>query len=285
MIKFMHKQFNSLDAQQQLSRLPKQAMWILHITDTHLYADPKGELLGVNTLESMVSVLDTALKNLPQRPDLLLVTGDLVHDASEEGYRNFAQAVLSTGLPVYCIPGNHDNVTVLEQTLQPLGIQVSGYHEFDHWQLFCMDSTIPDKEGGRLRQQDLQQLTQTLEQNSKPALIIMHHQPSPVGSAWIDSMAIENENELMAAIKDHQQVKSILFGHVHQTVDTQSNNVRLLATPSTCIQFTPNRDNFHIDTRPPAYRVLALSADGNIDTCLLELEEHIASVDLTAAGY
>jgi Icc protein len=42
--------------------------------------------------------------------------------------------------------------------------------------------------------------------------------------------------------------------------------VRLMGTPSTCMQFTQNSDEFAVDTRPPAYRWLELEPDGGLET-------------------
>jgi 3',5'-cyclic-AMP phosphodiesterase len=42
----------------------------------------------------------------------------------------------------------------------------------------------------------------------------------------------------------------------------------MIATPSTCSQFKPLSDEFAVDSAPPAWRTLALHADGHIDTQL-----------------
>jgi len=48
--------------------------------------------------------------------------------------------------------------------------------------------------------------------------------------------------------------------------------VRLLATPSTGAQFQPLASAFAIDSRPPAYRLLKLCADGTLTTELVWVE-------------
>jgi Icc protein len=61
-------------------------------------------------------------------------------------------------------------------------------------------------------------------------------------------------------------VRGIVWGHVHQALEGERAGVRLLATPSTCAQFAPGLDDFAIDSRPPAYRMLELLPDGSIVT-------------------
>ncbi|MGA1383685.1 MAG: 3',5'-cyclic-AMP phosphodiesterase, partial [Steroidobacteraceae bacterium] len=49
-------------------------------------------------------------------------------------------------------------------------------------------------------------------------------------------------------------------------------SLKLMATPSTCVQFRPRVADFEIDERPPGYRVLTLHADGRIETTVGWLE-------------
>jgi Icc protein len=44
--------------------------------------------------------------------------------------------------------------------------------------------------------------------------------------------------------------------------------LRVIATPSTCSQFKPKSDDFAVDDAPPAWRTLALHADGSLETTL-----------------
>jgi Icc protein len=67
-------------------------------------------------------------------------------------------------------------------------------------------------------------------------------------------------------------VKGILWGHVHQSYDGQLGEIRLMGTPSTCVQFKPLVDDFELDTRPPGFRLLTLNADGQIETQVEWLE-------------
>jgi Icc protein len=106
-----------------------------------------------------------------------------------------------------------------------------------------------------------------------------------MGSRWLDTMAVDNAGEFLAVIDRHPQVRGILWGHVHQTFDRQRNGVRLMATPSTCIQFLPGSDDFALDTAAPGYRWLSLHPDGRIETGVERLEEIPGSLDLASAGY
>jgi len=69
------------------------------------------------------------------------------------------------------------------------------------------------------------------------------------------------------------QAKVVLAGHVHQAFDQQYGSFRVLATPSTCAQFTPGTATCVMDLRPPGYRWLSLLSDGSIRTEVMWLQD------------
>jgi Icc protein len=66
---------------------------------------------------------------------------------------------------------------------------------------------------------------------------------------------------------------------VHQSFDSRRHGVRLLATPSACLQFVPQSNEFCVDTRPPAYRRLTLHADGTLDTEVVWVDQVYGALD------
>lgn len=108
---------SSIDNQPTALRsVPERSLKVLQLTDSHLYADPSRCLLGINTLETFDQVLAQALHE-QGTPDLLLATGDLVHDASDTGYKRLLGRLKLTGIPTYCLPGNHDLPHKMRQVL------------------------------------------------------------------------------------------------------------------------------------------------------------------------
>jgi Icc protein len=255
---------------------------LLQLTDTHLYASPAGSLLGVNTLASFRQVVDAALERGPY--DLVLVTGDLVHDSSAEGYAHLIGEVGRFGVPVHCLAGNHDEAEAFARHLGRDGVSAPKRVAAGAWQIVLLDSTIPGEEGGHLGAAELDVVRGALE-DGRHLLVCMHHQPVPVGSAWIDTMAIDNGEELLDLVAGREQVRGLLWGHVHQEFDSRRGALRLMATPSTCIQFAAGQTDFAVDNRAPGFRVLELHADGGITTEVVRLEEIPAGLDIASAGY
>jgi Icc protein len=258
---------------------------IVQITDTHLYADTEGCLLGLNTQTSFEHTL--ALLQAHHWPaDLILATGDLVHDGSAKGYQRLHERMAELAVPVYCIPGNHDEVDGLKRALNGDKVSYEASAEYGPWAFVFLDSTKPNSESGRLSDPQLAHLQHSLERfRQHHVLLCLHHQPVPVGSTWIDTMLLENTDDFFTILDRSPQVKGVVWGHVHQDFDSLRNGVRLMACPSTCIQFKPHGETFGIDSLTPGYRWLTLHPDGRIESGVQRLQHYPQKLDLRAQGY
>jgi Icc protein len=265
--------------------LPPGSLRILQVTDTHLYGDPGGRLLGLNTLSSLDQVLALARWSLGEI-DLILATGDLVHDASPRGYARLQERLAAFGIPVYCIPGNHDLSARMAQHLAGNGVHLVPSTVHGDWLLVFLDSTIPEEDGGHLSAEELERLETTLDSHpDKHALICLHHHPLPTGSAWMDEMAVDNAEELLTLVQSHPRARGILWGHIHQHFERCVNGSWFLGSPSTCIQFTPGAPDFGLSYEPPGYRWLALLPNGEIRTGLHRLAALPEGLDMNSGGY
>jgi 3',5'-cyclic-AMP phosphodiesterase len=246
---------------------------LLQLTDTHLFGDAAGEIYGVNTAATLAAVLADALRSGQPRPDAIVATGDIAEDESDAAYDRFREALSATGLPVYCLPGNHDAPASMAMMLDSDGFQFCGQARLGEWLIVMLDSHVPRNVRGRLSATELSRLeTAIAQQAGRPTLIGVHHPPVRVGSRWLDRLGLQNADELFGAIDRHDQVRGVLCGHVHQACDTHRGPVRVMTTPSTCAQFLPGTEHCVMDQRPPGYRWLRLHADGTIQTEVVWLD-------------
>ena len=237
---------------------------LLQITDTHLYAEPEKTLYGVNTRASLQQVLVAA--RLHPKPDLVLATGDLVHDESPAGYQTLAAMLHTLDAPVAAIAGNHDGLKSLRAIAGP-NIRIGGMHTLTAWRIVLLNTHVAGKTDGHLDADELQFLKTALTQSrGAHVLIALHHQPVAVGCAWLDRLGLNNADEFFDVLDRYQHVRGVLWGHVHQVFESERHGVRLMATPSTCAQFLPDSSDFALDTRPPGMRRLTLHPDGHMDT-------------------
>ncbi|MCU7943459.1 MAG: 3',5'-cyclic-AMP phosphodiesterase [Candidatus Thiodiazotropha sp. (ex Cardiolucina cf. quadrata)] len=266
-------------------QFPAESLNLLQLTDSHLYADPSRSLLGINTLETFDQVLAQALQETGN-PDIILATGDLVHDASDTGYKRLLGRLQLTEIPTYCLPGNHDIPGKMKQILNQDNVHCIPSVQTKGWSLIFLDSTIAKSDGGRIDESQLELLRVLLRAHpDKHTMICMHHHPVPVGSRWMDTMVLENPDAFFKLIDANPQVQAVLCGHIHQAFDTEYRGVRLMGSPSTCVQFIPRVDDFAIDAIPPGYRWLSLQPDGTIRTGLNSLPKIPSGLDLASMGY
>jgi len=243
-----------------------QTVQLLQVTDPHLFADPATELYGVNTAESLRLTLAAALADGPA-PDAVLVTGDIGDDMSAAAYMHFKRALAVCGAPVFCLPGNHDDPALMTQLLNRGGFQYCGSARLGPWGLVLLDTHVPGRPHGRLSGAELERLDAELRAlHDVPVLVCLHHPPVPVGSAWLDGVGLLNGTEFLDLIDRHPNVRCVLAGHVHQAFDAQHGSARIIASPSTCAQFTPRTERCVMDDRPPGYRWLSLHDDGAVST-------------------
>ncbi|GLQ32492.1 3',5'-cyclic-AMP phosphodiesterase [Litoribrevibacter albus] len=255
---------------------------IVQITDSHLFKSTEGDLLGMKTEHSLGCVTSLVQEKTPDF-DLVLATGDISQDGSIESYRRMRQRLEAFGVPFYWLSGNHDQHDVITEASDGTNA-LQKIIDLPAWRIVMLDSSVSQKVHGYLKQQELDLLTSALE-TDKHILVCFHHHPINVGARWIDNIGVKNASEFMDVIDGHPQVKGVLWGHVHQEVDEFVDGKRLLATPSTCIQFTKYSDEFAVDTLSPGYRYLELLPDGSIETEVHRVTGVEFTIDYSIKGY
>jgi len=244
---------------------------LLQLSDPHLFGSAEAELRGINTRASLAAVLRHA-RAQHWNNEAILLTGDLVNDDAG-GYATLKDLLGNLGKPVWCLPGNHDDPAVMREELAEPPFSIGGHHDSGAWRVVLLDSCVPKKAYGRLPEAELRRLQSALSSaGNRHVLVALHHHPLPMGSRWIDSVALRHPEELFRITDCFACVRGIVWGHVHQSHDSRRKGVRLLATPSTCAQFLPGSANFAVDPAPPAYRRLILHPDGTIDTEVVRVD-------------
>ncbi len=255
---------------------------VLQITDTHLGAQPGATLLGMDTDESLQAVLQE-IGNDNLAADVLIATGDVALNGAASSYRRFADYARPLAPVQSWIAGNHDLAEVMDDTLSEPRRR---HHLFEHWQLIALDSAVPGEVGGALADSELAMLDRCLSENpNHHALVTVHHHVVPCGCQWLDEQRISNAEALLQRLSEHSANVVCVHGHIHQEVDVQQGNTRILATPSTCIQFAPDSADFLLDQRNPGYRRLTLHADGSIETEVRRVTHRDFIVDTNSGGY
>jgi Icc protein len=241
---------------------------LVQLTDPHLFAEP-AIMLGVDTEASLRAVL-AMIRRDHGDADLLLATGDLSHDGSEQSYRRFADALATLGMPVRCLPGNHDVPAALQRTL---GSWTQPVTDVGAWRVVLLDSHADGSNAGHLERAQFELLDHALAGGQgRPTLVAVHHNAVQMSADWRDSMMLDNAAELFRHLARWRNARVLLWGHVHQEFDRRRGSIRLLATPSTCFQFAIRDGRHRLDAQPPGYRWLKLYPDSSLATGVRRLD-------------
>lgn len=259
---------------------------VLQITDTHLFKGKNETLLGVNTWAGYQAVLDEVIAS-QQHYDLIIATGDLSQDHSVEAYQHFAEGIQRLPAPCVWLPGNHDFQPAMYDTLAKAGISQSKHVLLgNRWQMLLLDSQVYGVPHGMLSEFQLEWLEKALAAYpDRDTVILLHHHPVASGCSWLDQHSLRNSHQLDMILQKYPRAATLLCGHIHQEMDEIWQGRRVLATPSTCVQFKPHCSGFTIDSVAPGWRWLKLGADGQLATQVCRLNTREFLPDMESEGY
>lgn len=204
---------------------------VLHLTDTHILEDPEATLHGVDSFAALRLVL-AMIRIDSWAPHVVIATGDLSQDSSAQSYRRLRSLLTPLEVPVYCIPGNHDDVSRMHAYLKGGPIFMERLVKLDVWDIVLLDSQMSGEEYGVLRDSELKALEEALGQASeRPTLIALHH--GPISICPLPQCQLENADAFLSILDQHAQVRGVISGHIHCEVDEHKQGVRMLVTPST----------------------------------------------------
>jgi 3',5'-cyclic-AMP phosphodiesterase len=182
------------------------------------------------------------LISLPIPPDVVLVTGDCVDSGSVAEYERFRDLLRPLTMPVYVIPGNHDNRVHLRQVFGPQGSRpMAGFIQYvvDDWpvRLIALDTNIPGHHAGALCAERLNWLEERLaEAPIRPTIIFLHHPPFLTGLQVFDQSGFEGAEALRAVVARYANVERVVAGHVHCSMQRRFAGTLAMTCPSTAYQ-------------------------------------------------
>ena len=243
-------------------------MLFCQISDLHIKAARK-PAYGVVDTAGMFEACVAAVLRLAPAPDAVFITGDLVDLGTDAEYQLLAQLIapLQAGadLPVYLIPGNHDEREALRRNF-PQHAYLRQWQPFAQYviddfplRIVALDTLIPGAGGGLLCPERLGWLERALAAApAKPTVILMHHPPFVTGIGHMDRVGLQGIDALEAIVARHPQVERLLCGHLHRSIQARFGGTLASTCPSPAHQVAldlgaPSPDNFVME--PPGYQL------------------------------
>jgi Icc protein len=245
----------------------KPPLRLIQITDCHISGDPSVLYRDRDPAFGLTRIVQTADE---WKPDLVLATGDLSEDGSDDSYRTIFGLLGGMGSPVLGLPGNHDDCTVMQNHC-PAGPWDGAYAASKgSWAIVLLNSTKPEEIDGSFSERALEGLRDILDRLvSSHVLLALHHQPVPVEAPWIDRYALRSPEQFWNVVDQAPQVKCVVWGHIHQDFRARREGMMLLGTPSTAANSLPGTQRFELDRRGPACRWIELYNDGAVKEGIL----------------
>jgi 3',5'-cyclic AMP phosphodiesterase CpdA len=234
---------------------------LLQISDPHIGANWD----GADPDESLLRAVE-AILSLPDRPDALLVSGDLTDNGAPDEYRRVRELLAPLDLEPHVLPGNHDLRGPLREAFGLPGAgeePVSYAVDLGPLRLVCLDSTIPGAEAGSLDGGRVEWLDATLAEDARtPTMIALHHPPLQTEIPTFEriGLAPDSSASLAAVIARHPQVTRIVAGHVHRSIVAELAGRAVVTVPSTYLQATLDFTAPKLTMRPepPGFAIHAL---------------------------
>lgn len=238
---------------------------IAQISDSHLFADCDGLHHQADVYQNLVNVL-TDIKQ-QSLVDVIVFTGDLTQDHSDESYQLFVKAFQVCGIttPVYFVAGNHDEPALLSRYLSQAPFKQDKIIETAHWQVVLVESKSATPAGVFSKAQS--NIARSKIKPMKSQLLLMHHHAVDAGF-FIDLHGLENKVDFQQFLNQHRTIKAIGCGHIHQALTLpvllSDRTINLYTCPATSIQFDMNSTTVKSNGQPPGYRIYTLAENQEV---------------------
>lgn len=233
---------------------------LVQISDIHIGGSEDGK----DPIPRFEAVIE-AIRSLPNAPDAVVVSGDLTDHGTAEEYQVVGEMLERLELPLYVLPGNHDDRGRMREACglpgegeEPIRYSV----EVGELRLVLLDSNVPGRDPGAFDAERLGWLDAELStEPERPTLLAVHHTPLMTGIPEWDAINLDpSDREALAeVVTRHPQLRAIVGGHLHRVAASSLAGCPVLSAPSAYLQVRPNFERDEVTwIDPPGFAIHAL---------------------------
>jgi len=258
---------------------------IVQLSDTHVGFNGPPDPLGTKAFEAAVATIN-GLKN---KPELIIVTGDLTHDADspDEHARRFKLFKTISGkiggAQIKVVPGENDAALdggdMFREYMGPT------HYSFDHRGVHFIALDNVSRGRPEVGAEQLTWMKSDLARfpKSAPIIVFTHRPLFDLKPEW--EWFTSDGDDVMNALAPYENV-TVLYGHIHRENFHQQGNAKLYAARSLIFAFpdpatTPAKKPLPFDKAQPFKNLGLRRINGNANGSDLQIEE----VELATAEY
>ena len=245
-------------------------MIIAQISDTHIALDEPDTDQRLQDFAATVADINA----LDPAPDVIVHTGDIVHNGRADEYAQ-ARAILSEArAPVYVMVGNKDarenlRAAFSDAAYLPTDSEFIDYAIDDYpVKLIMLDTLNPESNKGDFCPKRVNRLIDMIDADaSKPIVVFAHHPPFEV-KVGPDPFHFETPDimdDLREALQHSDRIVAVICGHVHRSTSGDVGGIPASVTSAVATTLRKGEYPAHM-TSCPVYQVHRLDADGGVVT-------------------
>ena len=230
-------------------------MIIAQISDTHLALDTADA--DQRTRDFTRTIAD--INALDPPPDVIVHTGDIVHNGRQDEYTEARAILAKARAPVYVLAGNKDDRANLRAAFSPFGYLAPDSEFIDYAiedypvRLIAVDTVSSGSNKGDFCPARARRLIEMIDaEGTKPIAVFAHHPPFEVmvGPERLHFEAPEMMARLRQALQHSGRVVAVFSGHVHRAAEGHVGHIR--ASVVQCIATTLRKGTYppHMKTHP-----------------------------------
>ena len=230
-------------------------MIIAQISDTHLALDTPDANQRIR--DFALTVVD--INALDPAPDVIVHTGDIVHNGRQDEYAQAVATLAKARAPVYVLGGNRDNRANLRAAFSAGGYLSPDSDFIDYAiddypvRLIALDTLSSGSNKGDFCPERVRRLIELIDADTtKPIAVFTHHPPFEVtvGPDRLHFETTEMVARLRQALQHSGRVVAVFSGHVHRAAAGYVGSIP--ATVVQCIATTLRKGDYppHMKIRP-----------------------------------
>jgi len=230
-------------------------MIIAQISDTHIALATSDADQRIRDFERTIAEINA----LDPAPDVIVHTGDIVHNGRQDEYAQAVAILAKARAPVYVLAGNRDDRTNLRAAFSAGGYLSADSGFIDYAiedypvRLIAVDTLSSGSNKGDFCPARVKRLVDLIDaETSKPIAVFAHHPPFEVkvGPDPINFETLEAMARLRQALQHSGRVVVVISGHVHRGTAGHVGSIPATVMPSVATTLRKGEYPPHMKTRP-----------------------------------